>query len=109
MGLRNILCEGKRKALRNGEAEQGHDLHVVGLGEHVDQRKPLDGVTLLRERSDVPGQGGGVARDVDDSRGAKVGDVFHDGFPAGSRRIENDEVSPSVFPISPVSPVSPVS
>ena len=71
---------------------------MVGLREEVEKGQPFETEPLVREETQVPGQRGRVARDVDHPAGPEPGDCF-EGLPgAGPGRVEDDQAgSPGLF------------
>ena len=72
--------------------QQSHDFHVVGLGEHVDQRESLGRISFLRKEAEVPRESCGFARGVDDPFRIQRGNVIDDRLAACPGRVEDDQI-----------------
>ena len=80
--------------------QDGDGLHVKGVGEHVDEVKRRQFVTvmilvmaILDQLLQIAGEGDGVAGDVDDLRRADAGKQGADlQTDAGARGVHDDEV-----------------
>ncbi len=64
-----------------------------GVGEEVERGDRRDPVARVQEAAEVPGEGGRVAGDVDDNRGAEGGGPVQGlGRQADAGRIDDDDV-----------------
>ncbi len=77
---------------------QSHRLHMAAAGEHVHRLDGLDGEAAGGKAFYVPGQGGGVAGDVDHTPGAGGEDSVDDlGVAALAGRVHGETVDPLAF------------
>ena len=63
---------------------------MKGVREKVNRLDELKFVAMLAERGEIARQGGRIARDIEDHRGAERGDVGLDPLGAGTGRVEDD-------------------
>lgn len=78
--------------------QKDHRLHMGRSGEKIHGGGLLDEISQLCKALDVPGQGGGVAGDVDHPSGGHLGDGFHHlGGQALSGRVHRHRVGAGAF------------
>lgn len=72
---------------------------MIGLREHIDEAQFPEGVSSFTEEAEVPGKGGGFARDINNYFWLQSCYEINDPLAACPRGIEDDLVRFPPFPV----------